>query len=174
MAQLAPSVDGPRRRKLKSIRPDAFERLLAIGTIVMLAVVLIPIARGRAEWANLKPAVWAHLITIVIALVLTSVLLLQNRGTRRHRQLGWAWAIAMFGTAVISLFVHESGPGFSPIHLLSVLTIIGVPLTIYAAHRHRVAAHRFGIRFAVTGALLIAGFFTFPFGRMMGRWLLGL
>jgi uncharacterized membrane protein len=79
----------------------------------------------------------------------------------------------MLVTAVVSLFVHETGPSFSPIHLLSVITIVGVPLTIWAARRHKVAAHRFGIRLAVTGALLIAGFFTFPFGRMMGRWLFG-
>jgi uncharacterized membrane protein len=169
-----PRADGQtRKRKLKSIRPDLFEKLLAAGTMIMLLVVAVAIARGRSEWGDLKPAVWAHLITIIVALILTPLLLLQKRGTHLHRQLGWAWAIAMFSTAVISLFVHESGPGFSPIHLLSVLTIIGVPLTIYAAHRHAVAAHRFGIRFAVTGALLIAGFFTFPFGRMMGRWLLG-
>src|SRR5918998_216289 len=121
-----PRADGqPARRKLKSIRPDLFEKLLATGTVVMLVVVAIAIARGRSEWGQLKPAVWAHLITIIIALILTPVLLLQKRGTRRHRQLGWAWAVAMFGTAVISLFVHESGPGFSPIHLLSLLTIVG-------------------------------------------------
>jgi uncharacterized membrane protein len=39
---------------------------------------------------------------------------------------------------------------------------------------------RAGIRLPVTaargmvlGALLVAGFFTFPFGRLMGRWLFG-
>jgi uncharacterized membrane protein len=139
----------------------------------MLAVVLAALVRGQSEWANLTPQLWAHLITILAALALTPLLLLQRRGTRLHRRLGWAWAGAMLATAVVSLFVHETGPGFSPIHLLSVITIVGVPLTIWAARRHKVAAHRFGIRLAVTGALLIAGFFTFPFGRMMGRWLFG-
>jgi uncharacterized membrane protein len=79
----------------------------------------------------------------------------------------------MLATAVASLFVHETGAGFSPIHLLSAVTLVGVPLTIWAARRHKVAAHRLGVRLAVSGALLIAGFFTFPFGRMMGRWLFG-
>lgn len=171
-----PSIVAARspRRKLKSIRPDLFEKLLALGTVIMLLVVVVAIARGRSEWGGLKPTVWAHLLTIIAALVLTPVLLLQKRGTALHRQLGWASAAAMFSTAVISMFVHESGPGrFSPIHLLSVLTIMGVPLTIMAAHRHKVAAHRVGIRFAVAGALLVAGCFTFPFGRLMGRWLFG-
>jgi uncharacterized membrane protein len=29
------------------------------------------------------------------------------------------------------------------------------------------------VRGMVTGALLVAGFFTFPFGRMLGAWLFG-
>jgi uncharacterized membrane protein len=139
----------------------------------MLAVVLAAMVRGRSEWANLTPQLWAHLITILAALALTPLLLLQRRGTRLHRRLGWGWAGAMLATAVVSLFVHETGPGFSLIHLLSMITLVGVPLTVWAARRHKVAAHRFGIRLAVSGALLIAGFFTFPFGRMMGRWLFG-
>jgi uncharacterized membrane protein len=172
MVSLSNKADHP-RRKVKSIKPDFFERILAFGVVGMLGVVLVAMVRGRAEWANLTAQLWVHLITIVAALALTPALLLQKRGTQLHRQLGWAWATAMITTAVVSLFVHETGTGFSPIHLLSVITIIGVPLTIWAARRHKVAAHRLGIRLAVTGALLIAGFFTFPFGRMMGRWLFG-
>jgi uncharacterized membrane protein len=172
MASLA---DSPApRRKRKSIRPDGYERLLAAGTAIMLVAVIAALVRGAAEWDRVPAVVWAHLLTIIVALALTPPLLLQKRGTGRHRLLGWGWTLAMLGTAVISLFVHESGGGrWSPIHALSVLTLVGVPLTVLAARRHRVEAHRFGIRFAVTGALLIAGFFTFPFGRMLGRWLLG-
>ena len=43
----------------------------------------------------------------------------------------------------------------------------------YAARTHKVALHRGSVRGMVTGALLIAGFFTFPFGRLLGRWLVG-
>ncbi|CAA2154756.1 hypothetical protein MBRA_00431 [Methylobacterium brachiatum] len=39
------------------------------------------------------------------------------------------------------------------------------------ARLHRVDAHRYTALSLITGALLIAGFFTFPFGRMLGRWL---
>lgn len=80
----------------------------------------------------------------------------------------------MFATAVVSLFIHESGPGwFSPIHLLSALTIVGVPGLVVTARKHKHASHRRIVRSLVIGALLTAGFFTFPFGRMLGRWLLG-
>jgi uncharacterized membrane protein len=44
---------------------------------------------------------------------------------------------------------------------------------IWAARTHRYAAHRRAVRGMVTGALLIAGFFTFPFGRLLGHWLFG-
>ncbi len=171
MATVADSP-APRRRR-KSIRPDAYERFLAAGTAAMLVVVVAAVIRGSAEWSKVPPLVWAHLLTIIVALALTLPLLLQKRGTGRHRVLGWSWAVAMLSTALISLFIHHGGSRWSPIHALSALTMVGVPLTVLAARGHRVEAHRFGVRAAVTGALLIAGFFTFPFGRMLGRWLLG-
>ncbi len=161
------------RRKAKSIRPDIFEQLLAVGSALMFAAVLVTIIRGADRWAEMKPIIWLHLMIILVALVLSPPLLLLKRGTRQHRRLGWIWSIAMFSTAAVSFFIHESGSGlFSPIHLLSGLTVVGVPLIVVAARRHMVAAHRFGVRATVLGALLIAGFFTFPFGRMLGRWLL--
>lgn len=162
------------RQKLKSIKPDSFERFLAYGSAVMFFAVTAAIIRGFSHWADLKLVIWIHLITILVALALTSPLLLQKRGTERHKLLGWGWSVAMFSTAAVSFLIHESGPGlFSPIHLLSGLTVLGVPLIVFAARWHMVALHRFGVRFTVLGALLIAGFFTFPFGRMLGRWLMG-
>ena len=163
-----------RAKKRKSIKPDLYERMLALGTIALLAAVIAAILRGRSEWSTVPAVVWFHLGTIVLALALTPILLLQRRGTRRHRRLGWVWASVMFATAVASLFIRGINQGgWSLIHILSVVTIMAVPATIYAARTHQIAAHRLGIRIAVTGALLAAGFFTFPFDRMLGRWLLG-
>ena len=42
-----------------------------------------------------------------------------------------------------------------------------------AARRHQHARHRAVVRSMVAGALLIAGFFTFPLDRLMGHWLFG-
>jgi uncharacterized membrane protein len=70
--------------------------------------------------------------------------------------------------------VTTSRPGhFSPIHILSVLVIVLVPMLIRAARRHDVARHRRTVRGIVIGALLVAGFFTFPFDRLLGHWLFG-
>eukprot|EP01037_Dinobryon_pediforme_P015059 gene15059-15199_t len=111
---------------------------------------------------------------MIVVLALTPVLLWRRRGTIAHRRLGWIWAVAMMISAVDSLFVHSVRPGrFSPIHLLSVLVLVLVPGAVRAARRHDVARHRRTIRALVIGALLVAGFFTFPFGRMLGLWLFG-
>lgn len=60
-----------------------------------------------------------------------------------------------------------------PIHILSVVTLIGVPRLVLAARQHRIADHRRGVRVIVSLALLVVGLFTFPFGRILGQWLFG-
>jgi len=157
-----------------SLAPDRLERALGWLALVMLGFILAALARGYAEWPRVPALVWVHLATILLALALTPVMLWRPRGTAAHRQLGYVWCAAMFGTAIVSLFVRVTNPGhFSPIHLLSVLTIVLVPLLVRAARRHDVARHRRSVRGLIIGALLIAGFFTFPFDRLLGHWLFG-
>jgi uncharacterized membrane protein len=151
-----------------------YERLLAVGSILLLAAVLIAIGRGFERWEEMPAIVWFHLVTIVAALGLTPWLLLQKRGTRLHRRLGWTWAAAMMATAVASLFVRGMNHGgWSPIHILSVVTIVGVPAAVWRARLHDVSGHRQSMRILITGALILAGVFTFPFDRTLGRWLFG-
>lgn len=153
---------------------DTFERILAAGAVLLLAAVVIALAKGRAEWSGVPWQVWPHLFTIVIALALTPVMLLRPRGDRLHRQLGWVWATAMILTALVSFNLRAvNHGGFSIIHFLSVWTLIQVPIILWAARTHNVKRHRRAVRGMVTGALLIAGFFTFPFDRLLGHWLFG-
>lgn len=157
-----------------STMPDRLEKALGALSLVMLGVVALAVARGMADWPKIPAVVWLHLGTITLALALTPVLLWQPRGTPGHRQLGYVWSVAMFLTAVDSLFVTTSRPGhFSLIHLLSVFVIVMVPVLVLAARRHDVARHRRTVRGLVIGALLVAGFFTFPFDRLLGHWLFG-
>ena len=51
--------------------------------------------------------------------------------------------------------------------------MIQVPIIVWNARAHNVRRHRTDVRAMVTGALLIAGFFTFPFNRLLGQWLFG-
>ncbi len=56
---------------------------------------------------------------------------------------------------------------WSPIHILSIFTLVMLPLAVLHARRHRVAKHRNAMITIFAGALLIAGLFTFVPGRIM-------
>jgi uncharacterized membrane protein len=161
-------------KRPKPIGADAYERILACASLVLLAAALAAIIRGRAEWAAVPALIWLHLGTILTAVTLTPIILLGRRGTPRHRLLGRIWVSAMLATAAISLGIRVIHPGhWSWIHLLSLFVIVQAPLIWWSARTRRLAMHRRTVRGMVTGALMIAGFFTFPFGRLLGHWLFG-
>lgn len=152
----------------------AFDRMLAAGAAIVFAMALAAVLRGRAEWGEIPSSVWLHLGTIGVATALTPLMLLRRRGDRLHRRLGYVWVTAMFLTALVSLDLRlMNRGGFSVIHILSVWTMIQVPLIIWRARQHDWVRHRSAVRGMVLGALLIAGFFTFPFNRLLGHWLFG-
>ena len=168
------SVAGAQARPAKPISADGFERVLALAAAILLAMVIAALVRGYPRWHEVPTTVWAHLVTIMVALALTPIMLLRRRGDRWHRRLGTIWVVAMILTALASFAVRNANHGqFSFIHILSVWTLIQVPIIWWSARTHRVRQHRSSVRGMVTGALLIAGFFTFPFNRMLGQFLFG-
>ena len=172
MATVA-SVPAPQPAKI-SIRPDNFDRVLAAASAVLLVAVVSAVLRGQEDWSTVPAIVWAHIATIVVAVALTPVMLLRRRGDRLHRRLGWLWVSAMATTAALTFGIRGINSGsLSLIHILSAWTFIHLPLIVWYARNHRHARHRNAVRGMVIGALLIAGFFTFPFDRLMGQWLFG-
>lgn len=160
--------------KRVSILPDSLDRVLAVGAVLLLAALVIALFKGREDWARLSLSLWFHIATIATALVLTPVMLTRRRGDPLHRQLGWLWIGSMAVTALISFNIRGlNRGGFSFIHLLSVWTLIQVVVIVWSARAHSVVRHRSAVRGMVVGALLIAGFFTFPFDRLLGSWLFG-
>jgi uncharacterized membrane protein len=158
-------------------------QLLAAASLILALAAIVAVVRGRPQWGQVPPLVWLHLGTILLATLLTPVMLLRPKGTRRHRQLGYVWFAAMLIAAGSSLFFKAGTEGtgrwgvfsgdFSFIHLLSLWVLIQAPLIVVRARAHDRAGHEQAVRGMVIGALLIAGFFTFPFGRMLGTWLFG-
>lgn len=154
--------------------PDTYERLLSAAALALLAAVAIALFKGPAEWGEVPVTVWLHIATIVVALGLTPVMLLRPRGDRLHRRLGWLWASAMVATALSTFAIRTIDPGrLWFVHILSAWTLIQVPILVWRARTHDHERHRASVRFMVTGALVIAGIFTFPFERLMGSWLFG-
>lgn len=155
--------------------------LLAAVSVALAAAAIIAIGRGAADWGRVPPLVWLHLATVLAATLLTPVMLLRAKGTCTHRRLGRIWVGAMMLTAATTLFFnagHAGGLGvfsgdISPIHALSLFVLAMAPRLVWLARRHRVAEHQQAVRGMVTGALLVAGWFTFAFDRMLGTWLFG-
>lgn len=155
-----------------SVAPDRVERVLGGLTLVLLACVLTALVRGAAHWHQLPWTLWLHLATMITTLALTPFILWMPRGTRLHRRFGYAWVTALAVTAFDSFALRFNNPGgFSLIHVLSVVTLVALPGLVRSARRHDHRRHRRIVRGLVIGALLTAGFFTFPFHRLLGSWL---
>lgn len=150
------------------------DRWLAAGAGLMLLAVGAAIARGAEQWPAIPLLIRCHLVATVAALALTPAILLGRKGDARHRALGYGWVAAMALAAGSSLGIRAFVPGsFSPIHLLSLYVLVGLPRLVLAARRGQIVRHRAMIRGIVSGGLLVAGAFTFPFHRLLGTWLLG-
>jgi uncharacterized membrane protein len=114
------------------------------------------------------PIPW-HAFAAFAALAIGGAQLALPKGTVRHRVLGYAWVALMLVIAISSFWIQQIrliGP-FSPIHLLSILVLITVPLAVWHAHNHRVAKHRKVMISLYVFALIGAGVFTLLPGRIM-------
>ena len=121
------------------------------------------------------PAIPLHAFAAMAAFVLGLVQFAAPKGTLPHRTIGWIWVGLMAVVAASSFWIHQIrlvGP-FSPIHLLSIFTLVMLPLAVWKAHSHQVAAHRRIMISLFLGALLIAGLLTLLPGRIMHKVVFG-
>jgi len=116
-----------------------------------------------------------HMIAALIALVLGAVILSNMKGTRKHKMLGKTWVGLMVIVALSSFFINELktwGP-FSPIHILSVVTLIALFHAIRAIRRGDIRGHKSSMVGLYIGGLVLAGVFTLMPGRIINRMLFG-
>lgn len=110
-----------------------------------------------------------HAFAAIGALALGAAQLAGPKGTIPHRLFGWLWVSLMLAVVISSFFIHTIrlwGP-WSPIHLLSLFTLLMLPRAVRRAHRHDVRGHRRAMLGLFVGALVIAGGFTLLPGRIM-------
>jgi uncharacterized membrane protein len=122
-----------------------------------------------APLLDAAPPIPVHAFAAMAAFALGVVQLAAPKGTLPHRTLGWIWVGLMMTVAGSSFWIHQIrlvGP-WSPIHLLSILVLVTVPLAVWRAHHHRVTDHRRIMISVFSGALVIAGLFTLLPGRIM-------
>ncbi len=122
-----------------------------------------------APLLNASPAIQIHAFAAMTAFALSLVQFAAPKGTLPHRTIGWIWVVLMTFVAGSSFWIHQLRVwgDWSPIHLLSIFTLIMLPLAVWRARTHKVQAHRWTMTFIFAGALVIAGVFTFVPGRIM-------
>ncbi len=122
-----------------------------------------------APLLNAAPAIPVHAFAAMTAFALGVVQFAAPKGTLPHRTIGWIWVCLMAAVAVSTFWIHQIRLVglWSPIHLLSIFTLVVLPLAVWRAHQHRVADHRRIMISLFAGALVLAGLFTLVPGRIM-------
>ncbi|MBI3702115.1 MAG: DUF2306 domain-containing protein [Afipia sp.] len=126
------------------------------------------------NFAPLLNAPWIvqlHAFAAMGALALGAVQFTAKKGTLPHRTIGWIWVVLMTTVATASFWIHGRNAApfgvWSPIHYLSIFSLVMLPLAVWAAHRHKVRSHMIRMISIYTGGLVIAGLFTLVPGRIM-------
>ena len=126
---------------------------------------------------QLTPVIAIHLSAALGALALGPVALWARRsGTqhpRLHRAFGYAWVTLMLATAISAVFIRDfrlpNLAGYTPIHLLVPLTLLGVVGAFWKLARRDIAGHRFVMQQLYFWACIVAGSFTLLPDRYLGR-----
>ena len=151
---------------------------VAVGTFAMtLALWLMSRTldgggAGAGMIAGRDIALPVHLTGALIALPLGAFVLWRPKGTATHKALGRLWVALMLVVAVSSYWLRTLSGGFSFIHLLSVLTIVALPLGILQARRGNIPAHLRAMRGVYIG-LVVAGVFALAPARTLGGMVFG-
>jgi uncharacterized membrane protein len=76
---------------------------------------------------------WTHTIAAVTALVAGAAVLLTRKGTRRHRQLGWAYVVSMLLLNGTALLIYRLFGRFGPFHAGAIFSFVTVAAGTAAA-----------------------------------------
>lgn len=167
----APRSTPVKARQIISARRQMLISLIATtlvwGAFYLIAKMLPPVE--TPTWA-----IWLHVAIILPAVPLGAWILWRPKGTPTHKLAGRIWGILMLVTAIDSYWLRtlDSGSGLGPIHLLSALTLVSVPMGVVYIRRGDVAAHIRAMRGNYIG-LCIAGAAALIPGRFLGALIFG-
>jgi uncharacterized membrane protein len=122
-----------------------------------------------------SPAIQIHTAAALAALALGTVQVMRPRGSGVHKRMGWLWVALMAVVALSSFGIHELrlwGP-WSPIHILSVITLVGLWGAVRAVRQGRILDHRRIMMKLFWLALIGAGAFTLVPGRLLHQVVFG-
>ncbi|WP_439574992.1 DUF2306 domain-containing protein [Phreatobacter sp.] len=123
---------------------------------------------------NASLAIQIHAFAALALIPLTALQFWRPKRGPSHRVIGWTFVVLMTVTAISSFWIHNIrliGP-FSPIHVLSVVTLVSLVLGVRARREGRITAHR-GYMTGVAIGWAAAGAFTLLPGRLMFQTVFG-
>lgn len=123
--------------------------------------------------SSLSPAIAVHLFLALGALALGPLALRARKGSRLHRASGYMWITLMLGAALSSVFIRDfelpNVFGYTPIHLLTVLTFAGIAAALYYVARRNIRQHRRVMWMVYLGGCVGAGTFALLPNRYLGQ-----
>ena len=117
----------------------------------------------------------SHTGLALLAVVIGGAQLVLTKGTSVHRLLGWLWVTLTTYVAISSFFIStiQTWRGFSPIHLLSVWTLLSLVIGVYHARAGNIRQHQRWMVTLYVLALLVTGLLTLWPGRLMHEAIFG-
>jgi len=123
--------------------------------------------------STLSPAVIVHLFLALGALVLGPLALSARKGSRLHRASGYMWVTLMLGAALSSLFIRDfrlpNVMGYTPIHILTAATLVGIVAALVFVARGNIVAHKRTMWRVYLGGCVGAGVFALLPNRFLGQ-----
>ena len=116
-----------------------------------------------------------HTAMALSSLFLGLLIFRMAKGTDWHKVLGILWMAMMLIVVATSLYIHEIRMWglFSPIHLLSLVTLVSIIFGWAAARGKKIRAHRYTMISLWIGSLGINLVFTLLPGRILYRVIFG-
>lgn len=111
----------------------------------------------------------AHALVAIATALLGLWQILGQKGTRRHRVVGWAFVVGMAYVALSALFISElhTWGYFSPIHLLIPVTLATLWKAVRDARAGRIKSHARSMIILFALAVVVTGGLTVLPGRIM-------
>lgn len=126
---------------------------------------------------HLTPLIASHMAAAVGAFALGPIVLWTRLGKRirpwLHRALGYAWTTLLLIAAVSSIFIRDFNlpniRGYTPIHLLILVTFCSLFFAFRALAKRDYETHRKVMQNLYLGACVVAGGFTLLPSRYLGQ-----
>ncbi len=123
--------------------------------------------------SSLSPFVIVHIWFAIGALLLGPFALTARKGSRLHRAMGYGWVTLMLGAALTSVFIRDfrlpNVAGYTPIHFVTLATLLGIGMGIWHIAHRNVKRHRFSMWATYIGGCIVAGSFTLLPNRYFGQ-----